>query len=876
MSLTPGSRLGPYEITGPLGEGGMGVVYRATDSKLKREVAIKVLPEAFAADPERLARFEREAQLLAQLQHPNIASIYGLEESNGVRALVMELVEGEDLAERLQRGPLPLDEALAVARQVAEALEEAHEKGIVHRDLKPANVKLTPDGKVKVLDFGLAKAMDVPAAGSSPTNSPTLMNSPTLTSAGTRVGVILGTAAYMAPEQAKGQAVDRRADIWAFGVVLYEMLSGKRLFAGDSVADTLAGVLRAEIDLSTLPADTPRGLRRLLSRCLDRNPKSRLRDVGEARLALDAIRNGTGEEDGTTAAVPPKRRPAAVLLAGGVALGAIAVLGGARFLGSSSAAASRVPPPVRFTIPTPDSETARVVVFLSPDGRQAAWGAPGALFVRRLDQLQPKRIPLPWPGALQCWTRDGRLVVQRENRRNGELWQVGTDGGEPRPIGPLPDAGFLWGVSQGDGDDLLFGMADAGLFSIPLDGGVPKLLLAPGEKEILTGPHAIRGRKAVLFAESSSGRIGILENGRRRFVLERAGDRFQAPVLSPSGHLLVSLSSGKSARGGWAFPFSIETLETTGAGFRFAPYGRFSVSDDGTLAFREIRADSTPAQLVVVDRQGKVVESIGAALPGMRYPALSPDGTRVAVTAFSDEYNRDLFVLDRRTGARYPLPDDVGNDVQPFWRDGGKTLAFLTYSAGIRNLRERAADGSGAVRLVAPRSLVARESPDGKGLVTSFYETLLRERGSGAVRRLDDERILALDFSPDSRWVAHTKRTEPGVFLRRFPGWDGLLAATSEPVEGLRFAANGRELFYWKGDDFVSQPVDTSGEEVRLGAPQTLFAAAPGRLVPGHSFDVTPDGRFLMVQKDEAARPAPDDGIVVTLNWFSEYARAGQ
>ena len=312
MTLVPGSRLGPYEITAPLGEGGMGDVYRATDSKLKREVAIKVLPEAFAADAERLARFEREAQVLAQLQHPNIASIYGLEESSGVRALVMELVEGDDLAERLKRGPLPLDEALAIARQIAEALEAAHEKGIVHRDLKPANVKLTPDGKVKVLDFGLAKAMDPPAGSASAADlarSPTLMNSPTMTAAhGTQLGVILGTAAYMAPEQARGGAVDKRADIWAFGVVLYEMLTGRSLFAADTVSDTLAGVLKSEIDLAKLPAGTPPAIRRLLRRCLERNPKNRLHDIADARIVLDELEAGVADESPVAPATPVRAR----------------------------------------------------------------------------------------------------------------------------------------------------------------------------------------------------------------------------------------------------------------------------------------------------------------------------------------------------------------------------------------------------------------------------------------------------------------------------------------------------------------------------------------------------------------------------------------
>ncbi|MCB9379045.1 MAG: serine/threonine protein kinase, partial [Holophagales bacterium] len=305
MTLEVGSRLGTYEITAKLGEGGMGEVYRATDTRLQREVALKVLPAEFAADKERMARFEREAQLLAQLHHPHIASIFGLEESDGVRALVMELVPGPTLAERIERGPLALDEALPIAKQIAEALEAAHEKGIVHRDLKPQNVKLTGDGAVKVLDFGLAKAMDPTAEGSgAATASPTLLNSPTLTAAGTQLGVILGTAAYMAPEQAKGFTVDKRVDVWAFGVVLYEMLAGGRLFHGDSVADTLAGVLRSEIDLDALPAETPPAIRRLLRRCLERNPKNRLHDIADARLVLADVERGEADAPREAVASP--------------------------------------------------------------------------------------------------------------------------------------------------------------------------------------------------------------------------------------------------------------------------------------------------------------------------------------------------------------------------------------------------------------------------------------------------------------------------------------------------------------------------------------------------------------------------------------------
>ena len=306
-----GSRIGPYEITARIGEGGRGEVYRAHDARLRRDVAIKVLPAAFVADHERLARFEREAQVLAQLNHPNIAQIHGLETSGETRALVLELVEGPTLADRLAQGPLPPDEAIAIAKQIADALEGAHEKGIVHRDLKPQNIKASTDGKVKVLDFGLAKAMDPvtsasAGSGGQTARSPTLMNSPTLTAAGTQLGVILGTAAYMSPEQARGMAVDKRADIWAFGVLFFEMLSGKRLFAGDTITDTLAAVLRADIDWSALPADTPPAVRRLLARCLERNPKNRLHDVADARIVIDEVLSGRSEPVAPAARAPAR------------------------------------------------------------------------------------------------------------------------------------------------------------------------------------------------------------------------------------------------------------------------------------------------------------------------------------------------------------------------------------------------------------------------------------------------------------------------------------------------------------------------------------------------------------------------------------------
>ncbi|HKI87202.1 MAG TPA: serine/threonine-protein kinase, partial [Thermoanaerobaculia bacterium] len=392
-----GTNLGPYAITAAIGAGGMGEVYRATDTKLEREVAIKVLPAAFTEDPERLARFEREAKLLAQLHHPHIASIFGLEESGGAPALVMELVPGPTLAERLAQGPIPLDEALPIARQIAEALEYAHEHGIIHRDLKPANIKINGEDQVKILDFGLAKAMDTGSGAEVGSGSVDLSHSPTMTLGATVQGMILGTAGYMAPEQARGSAVDKRADIWAFGVVLYEMLTGKRLFQAESVPDTLAGVLKGEIDLESLPDDVPAALRHLLRRCLQRTSKNRLRDIGEARIALDAIAAGDSEE-GSGAIVEtglPRRRALWLGLAGGVVLGALIALGSVHLGGGSltaagAPAAAESARPVKFRIELPEG-TRLGHEQISPDGRAIAWVSGNALWVRHLDQFDARR-----------------------------------------------------------------------------------------------------------------------------------------------------------------------------------------------------------------------------------------------------------------------------------------------------------------------------------------------------------------------------------------------------------------------------------------------------------------------------------------------------
>ncbi len=872
-----GSTLLHYEITAKLGEGGMGEVYRAEDGKLGREVAIKVLPEAFVTDPERLARFEHEARVHASLDHLNVASIYGIEQADGVRFLVMQLVPGEDLSERLARGPVPVDEAIGIARQIADGLESAHERSIVHRDLKPANVKLDDEGNVKILDFGLAKALEPEGTDGDFTRSPTM----TMAYAATQRGVILGTAAYMSPEQARGKAVDKRADIWAFGVIFWEMLSGERLFAGETLSDTLAAVLTSTPDRSKLPPETPRSVRRVLERCLDGDPRTRLRDVGEARIALDRAAEGdpTAEDPEPKVGAEAGRRPTRSLGIGvlaGVVVGVLAALGAARLLPGDEPVDP--PAPVRFGIDVGESVDVNGLA-ISPDGRSVAWSffdGDDAVWVRRLDQLEPRRIELPWDADMEGWTPDGRsLVLHRRTTGNGELWKLPLDGGRPTAIGTLPVEGFLWGVAPGDDGEILVGMADAGIFSLAVGGGTPKQVVAPEGGEGLTGPCWVPDRRALLFSNIDEGRIEAVVDGERRIVLERPGDRIFDPLVAPSGHLLFRLSSGQSASGIWAVPFSVDRLEASGEPFQILPYGLASISTTGTIAFRPSRSRAVPAQLVEVDRSGEILATIGEPLPGLRSPALSPDGSLVAVSASSGDAAADIFVVNRRTGAHYSLPDPVGTDWSPFWRDGGETLGFLTSSAGIRQARERSADGRDEPRLLDDETLVAALSPDGRYLITAFYEASYREPDSADETTLFQEVIIGIDFHPEGRWIAYTLLRGEGLFLRRFPEGSGLTPVVSGDADSPRFGPDGRELFYWQEDSLMAVPVDLSGDRATVGEPQELFASDPSAPfdVGWASFDVTPDGRFLMARRlEEADAPENADGpgIVILQNWASE------
>ncbi len=791
--LAPGNRLGAYEITAKLGEGGMGVVYRARDSKLERDVAIKVLPAAFLQDPERLARFEREAKLLAQLHHPNIAAIFGLEESGGTRARVMELVEGPTLAERLERGALPVEDALAVARQIAEALEEAHEKGIVHRDLKPQNVKLTPDGRVKVLDFGLAKALDPAASASGPlANSPTLLNSPTLTSAGTQLGVILGTAAYMSPEQAKGGAVDRRADIWAFGVVLFEMLSGQRLFAGDSVAETLAAVLRSEIPVEKLPAETPRAVGELVRHCLVKDPRHRLQSIGDARVALEETTSGVG----LPAAEPERtasrgRWPLVVVGLAALAIGAVAGsrLGhgvgarpspqlefrkltfqpGLEWAGDLSAdgrtlffearTAGKLPAPGApagatlhgeiYSVPvggkrpvllTPDTSEDNDDPRLSPDGTHLAFTSTrggGGIFLMGVNGESVRR--LTDTGFNPAWSPDGRAIafstagffVPWDRGTQGELRIVDVASGATRKLATGDAVQPAWSPS---GRRIAYwglrpGSGNREIWTVGADGGEPV---------------AVGGAKGVSWNPVWS------EDGRYLYFLSDRGgtmNRWRVAIDEASGRALGEPES---------LPLPAEEvlyLARVGPRWVYSAYSSRS-------SLKSWSFDAERALLVGAPRL--VVSSTG----GIRSMEASPDDRTLAFSTVMPQ--QDLYVVDAGGGTPTQLTDDPEKDRFPSWSPDGKEIVFMSQRGPRYEFWGIHPDGSGLRQLTqtdAEAMWGPLLSPRGDRLAASSDKgvSIFDARGPAPWKQFErlpnppgthGEVFAALAWSPDGKLLA--------------------------------------------------------------------------------------------------------------------------
>jgi serine/threonine-protein kinase len=862
----------------------MGEVYRARDTKLKREVAIKVLPEEFSRDPDRIARFQREAEVLASLNHPNIAAIYDLEEAKNATFLVLELVDGETLADRIARGPIPIDEALQIAKSIAEALEAAHEKGIIHRDLKPANVKITPDGKVKVLDFGLAKIAEAQTATDF-SYSPTLMS-------GSAPGVILGTAAYMSPEQAKGKTADKRADIWAFGVVLYEMLAGKPAFRGETTSDILAAVLKEEPDWSGIPAKA----QPLLRRCLNKDPKNRLQAIGDARVELDELLSGVTEPITVTPIAPSGQlwRRAIVV--------AVIVLITATVTGAIVWFASRVAPSrvLRFAIMAPNEAAVSLNgvshdVAMTPDGSRLVYvGANGTtLFVRPLDQLEA--TPLVRGGALRdpFVSPDGQWVGFFDGFFT--LKKVGINGGPAELVARLDSAerGATW---VADGTIIFATQATTtGLQRVSADGGTPAVLtrpdLARGEAGHLW-PEWLPGEQAVLYTvtpptgrpiETASIAVLDLRHGRMTILLQGG---YHAQYVA-SGHLVYAVAAGTLR----AVGFDARRLIVVGPPTTVAPQVRTTLAGaveavlarDGTLVYVPRDAGSalsfTSARtLVWVDRQGH--ETAIAAPPRAYFtPRVSPDGTRVAVGAVVDQ-NYSIWLWDLARANLTPLTLDPALNALPVWTPDSRRVVFTSNRSGVMNLYSQAADGTGAVERLTESLNIQRVSAVSPDHTVVFTETSPKTGEDVMAVPLDGTHqvtpLVQTTFSerngivsPDGRWLAY-EADDSGPFqinVRPFPNVESGHWRVSVGTQPL-WARGGQELFYVAPDGALMSVAVAGGPAWSAGAPTKVFE---GRYVGGtdgpfpRNYDIAADGkRFLMIKASGSdATGAPPQIVVV-------------
>jgi len=897
MGLSPGTRLGIYEILTLLGSGGMGEVYRARDTKLNREVAIKVLPESLMTDPERLARFSREALVLAALNHPNIAHIHGFEDSTGVPALIMELVEGTTLADRIARGPISLDQVLPIAKQIAEGLEAAHEQGIIHRDLKPANIKVREDGTVKILDFGLAKALEPKLpSGLNVTQSPTITTPAMMTG----VGMVLGTAAYMSPEQAKGRPVGKRTDIWAFGCVLYEMLTGIRAFGGEDVTETIAAIVRAEPDWTKLPAATPLDARKLLVRCLRKNPRERLPDIGVARLDLDEAIAEAAESALIHPTTRPSRRTVAVLaclLGVAVVTGAV---GASLFAGHAPAVqrsqrlAINVPPTAAYAGPLYGAPA------LSRDGNRLAYvgvvGSKRMLFLRALDEVEPHAIPGTEDATSPFFSRDGQTVAFFSDAAPSAgvalarptLKKVSTNGGIPVTI---CDAGFpLGGVWTSD-DTIVFATgaspapgSPASVFVVSAAGGVPRRILpdvrSGSSPEVLSdGKHILVSIATSPANNEFSIAVAPLAGGAPRTVIPSGS---QARYV-PAGYIIYATGTTLMA-----VRFDVGAMETRGEpvplveNVDIAPRASsrqaaaYAVSDTDVLAYSAGAAVRAPERtLVWTDRRGH--DSPLAAPPkGYTYPRISPDGNSIALDV-RDQVNNDIWIYDLMRGALSRVTTNPAADQYPVWMPDGQRLLFASNRAGAFNVYAQAADGSGSAERLfesADPQVPLTVSPDGTRAVIRHGDpktgddlmllSIARTGAPPAVTPLVKSAFVENDaeISPDGRWLAY-QSNESGrfeIYVRPFPDagaarWTVSAGGGTRPV----WARNGSELFYINGTS--PDPIRVMRIPVQLtptfaaGPPELLFEgryyADPRTAARGRTYDVSPDGtRFLMIKDD--------------------------
>jgi len=885
-----------------LGAGGMGEVYRARDTKLNRDVALKILPEAFALDDDRIARFRREAQVLAALNHPNIAHIYGFEDSGGTHALVLELVDGPTLADRIARGPIPLDEAFPIAKQIAEALEAAHEQGIIHRDLKPANIKVRDDGTVKVLDFGLAKALE-PAS----TTSPLLTNSPTITTPAqmTGLGTILGTAAYMSPEQASGKPIDRRADIWSFGVVVWEMLTGIRLFNGETVSHTLADVLRAEIDFARLPPTTPGAVRDLLHRCLDRDSRRRLRDVGDARLTIEDTLSGRVADKGPL----PARQGASAswrrALPWGVAITCVVALGAALTMWAPWRTEIHTAKPLqRFNVELganvniSDAPGAGSRIALSPDGSRLVLMSNRRLFLRRMDRVEMIELKGAEGANAPFFSPDGKWIGFTAN---GKLLKIPADGGAATVICEASGAG-TWGE---DGTIVSLLADRTGLLRVPATGGTPTRLtkLESGET-VHAWPQSLPGAKAVLFTSNRANNDGFnnarieavtLKDGRRKVIQSGATyGRYIQSATGP-GHLIFAHEGTL-----FAVAFDVDALEERGVpvpvvqGVATGSGGaaQLALSHDGTLIYAPGGVRGIETELSWLDPSGKP-QPIALKAGNYRSVRLSPDGKKIALVLTSPTNFTDLWTYDWQRDVTTRLTFD-GSSRRFAWSPDGR---FIVFGTGIQGgiFWTRADGGSTPQPLTQSKTFQQPRSFTLDGTRLAFTETsqasngqsgdiwiMPVERDGAGLRGGKPEPFLQTPFnedqgafSPDGRWLAYSSNEtggdSGGVYVRSFPDKGGkwqLSNAGGEP----RWSRNGRDLFFIGNDErtiltvnYTANGGTFSADKARVWIPRQNEAI--------QDYDITPDGTRALVLQRRGSDTSSSAQVILLLNFADELTR---
>jgi eukaryotic-like serine/threonine-protein kinase len=922
MALSPGARLGAYEILAPLGAGGMGDVYRALDITLDREVAIKVLPDAFAQHPDRLARFEREARLLASLSHPNIAVVHALHHVDNVYYLQMELVRGETLADRIARSPLPLKEALQIFRQVAEALEAAHGHSMVHRDLKPANIMITPQGLVKILDFGLAKIV------STDDSRAPLTQGPTRTPAPTEAGIIIGTANYMSPEQARGDPVDRRTDIWAFGCIMHEAVAGRRAFQGRTPSDTIAAILKEEPDWTALAAAAPPRLHVLIKRCLQKDPHLRLHDIADARIEIDEMLR---DPLGAQLTLPPiashrasSVRNRALLLGAAAVLVAVSLATGVpRWVaGAGGSGPAKAMARLMITLPGGQAlERGRFTpVALSPDGTHLVYvaaqdGGQTHLYVRRIDEIETRPLAATEGATTPFFSPDGRWIGFYGG---GALKKMSLAGGVPLTIADTPP---VWSASWA-GDRIVFAttLAASGLWTVPADGGEPQPLTMPGPDDSQHGyPQILPDGAHVLFSvlrpRGWQAALLTLATSEWRLIGDGRTIGEGAQYLS-TGHLVYMQAGGLVAtrfeppRGGATrseptrfgldeppIPLMerVETSRFGGAYFAIAARA-------GSLVYLSASPKAASRTLLRVDREGRATAVLDAHL-GYEHPVFSPDGQRVAVTIAS-EAGSDIWIIDLKRGGTRTRFTTGNTSAFPVWSADGLRLAFQSATRGPWNLFWRPADQSaepapilGAsvrppsvwpslIEGLLPGSLPTLSganpqfptswAPGQAGL--AFHERKtngerdiwVTDRDGGAspfLRTASDE--LFPRFSPDGRWLAYVSNESGAneVYVQPFPGPGEKWIVSNEGGTDPVWARNGHELFYRQGDQMMAVSI-SSARAFATARPKRLFEARFDADDSGPNYDIAPDGlSFLLARSDQASVPGQ---LQIVLNWFTD------